>query len=71
MSDFMRWMYQNYIRPQIEKQPKDIGEIMQFELVFNELSPHLRQELQDVLAFYAVQGFRLGVRTAVTLQPDL
>lgn len=71
MSDLMRWMYDHYIKPNIENQPKDFGEAMLFDLLNNELDPQMRQTLQDALAYYAAQGFRLGVRTGVTLRPDL
>lgn len=71
MSDFMRWMYDHYIKPNIENQPKDDAENMWFDSLDNELDPQLRQTLQKALTFYAVQGFRLGVRTGVTLGGDL
>lgn len=71
MTDLMRCMYEHYIRPQIESQPKDESETMQLDLLNNELDPQLQRTLQKVLALYAVQGFRLGVRTGVTLRPDL
>lgn len=71
MSDFMRWMYDHYIKPNIESQPKDEGEALQIDLLNNELSPQMRKTLQDVLALYATQSFRLGVRTGVTLGADL
>lgn len=31
----------------------------------------MRKHLQGALAFYATQGFRLGVRTGLTLDSDL
>lgn len=71
MTDLMRWMYQHYIKLQIENQPKDIGEALQLDLLHNELDPQMEQILQDALSYYAVQGFRLGVRTGLALQPDL
>ncbi len=71
MTDLMHCMYDNYIKPQIENQPKDDAEAMQIDLLNNELCPGMKRILQEVLAFYAVQGFRLGVRTGVTLRPDL
>ncbi len=71
MSDFMRWMYDHYIKPNIESQPKDDAEAMRLDLLHNELDPQLWRALQAALAHYAVQGFRLGVRTGVTLGPDL
>ena len=71
MTDFMRWMYDHYIRPNIESQPITDGEAMQLDLLKNELTPDMQKTLQEVFALYAVQGFRLGVRTGVTLRPDL
>ena len=71
MSDSMRWMYNHYIKPNIESQPKSIQDELVFSLVHNELDGSLQEALQAVLAFYAVQGFRLGVRTGVTLHADL
>lgn len=71
MSDLMRWMYEHYIRPQIESQPKDFGEVMQLDLLNNVLDANLQKTLQAVLAFYSVQGFRLGVRTGAALQSEL
>lgn len=71
MSDFMHWMYRHYIKPNIESQPKTEGEFLQIDLLNNELSPQLRETLQDVLAIYATRSFRLGVRTGVTLSGDL
>ena len=71
MSDLMRWMYDHYIKPNIESQPKDEGEALQIDLLNNELSPQMRKTLQEVLALYATRSFRLGVRTGVTLHADL
>ncbi len=71
MSDLMTWLYQNYIRPQIESRPKDTGEEMQFDFLGNELDPQQKQALTTALAFYGAQGFRLGVRTGLALKDDL
>lgn len=71
MTDLMKWMYDHYIKPNIESQPRDEGEALQIDLLNNELSPQMRKTLQNVLAIYATQSFRLGVRTGVTLGPDL
>ena len=70
MTELMRWMYDHYIKPNIESQPIDEGEALQIDLLNNELSPQLQKTLQEVLALYAAQGFRLGVRTGVTLGAD-
>ena len=71
MTELMRWMYDHYIKPNIESQPIDEGEALQIDLLNNELSPQLQKTLQEVLALYAAQGFRLGVCTGVTLGADL
>ncbi len=71
MTDLMKLLYQDYIKPNIENQPKDDAEEMQLDLLNNELDPQLRRTMQAMLALYAVQGFRLGLRTGVTLKPDL
>ncbi len=64
-------MHDHYIKPNIESQPKDDAEDMWFDLLNNELSPQMRKTLQKALSFYAVQSFRLGVRTGVTLNGEL
>ena len=71
MTDLMKWMYHHYIKPNIESQPKNECEAMQIDLLNNELDPPIQKTLQEVLAIYAVQGFRLGVRTGVTLSGEL
>lgn len=71
MTDLMHWLYAHYIKPQIESQPKDTAEAMQLDLLQNDLGPEMGRTLQDVLSYYAVQGFRLGVRTGLALEPDL
>lgn len=71
MTDLMKWMYTHYIKPNIESQPRDEGEAMQIDLLNNVLDPQMRKTLQEVLAIYATQSFRLGVRTGVTLGGDL
>ena len=71
MTDLMRWMYNHYIKPSIESQPKNDAEAVCFDLLSNELAPDMRQHLQKALSYYAVQGFRLGVRTGAALNADL
>ncbi len=71
MSDLMKWLYQSYIQPKIEEQPKDTGEEMQIDLLHNELTPQQEETLTTALAFYGTQGFRLGVRTGLALRDDL
>ncbi len=71
MTDLMKLLYRDYIKPNIESQPKDDAEEMQLDFLNGELDPLGQRALQVALAHYAVQGFRLGLRTGVTLRPDL
>lgn len=71
MTDIMKWFYADYIKPHIESQPKDAGESMWFDLLNNDLYPQQKEALQAALAFYAAQGFRLGLKTGLTLGEDL
>ena len=71
MSDFMRWMYDHYIKPNIDNQPKDESEAMQLDLLHNELDDNLQKTLQSVLRAYTVRGFCLGLRTGVGLKDNL
>lgn len=58
----MRWLYDHYILPQIEGRPMDDGDASRAALFW---------DTRAVLAFYAVQGFRLGVRTGLALGREL
>ena len=71
MSDLMQWLYIHYIRPQVENQPKDNGEIRCFDLLKNDLAPSMEEAYQAVAAFYTVEGFRLGLKTGLALGDEL
>ena len=71
MTDIMKWLYADYIKPHIESQPKDGGEAMWFDLLNNNLYPQQKEALQAALDFYAAQGFRLGLKTGLALGEDL
>lgn len=71
MSDLMKWMYDHYIRSYIESQPKDDWESMWFDLLENELGPFQQESLEAVTAFFAVHGFRLGVKTRLAFGEEL
>lgn len=64
MSDLMQWLYAHYIKPQVESQPRDDGEAAWFDLLKNSLEPPLTEAHQAAAAYYTVQGFRLGLKTA-------
>lgn len=62
MSDFMLWLYANYIRPQLEAVPLDDYDA-HFDLVKNELPPSFQKELDKCREFTAIHAFALGFRT--------
>ena len=68
MSDFMLWLYANYIRPQIDAVEKD-GYEPHFHLVEKDLSPAASINLKHALEFTAIQAFLLGFRTSEGLTP--
>lgn len=67
MTDAMKWFCTNYILPNAETQPKDFGEQMALDSVQNELPRSLFPQLEAVKGFYALQGFRLGLKLGAAL----
>lgn len=66
MSDFMRWLYANYIWPELEKVDRT-GYQMELSVVENSIEPEMRQDYRRALEFYAGNAFLLGFRTGVGL----
>ena len=62
MSDFMKWLYIHYIKPQTDAAPLE-EYAFHLDLVRNSLTPSVRQDLEKVLEFQSVQAFSLGLRT--------
>ena len=66
MTDFTRWLYANYIRPQL-----DSADIRGYEqsrsLMDTSLDPGLRQSYEQALEFYAGNAFLLGLHTGAGL----
>ena len=56
MTDLMTWLYDHYIKPQIESQPKDATEAMWFDRLDNELYPQEKESLQAVHRAGAQRG---------------
>lgn len=67
MTDTMKWFCANYILPHAEKQPMDFGEQMSLSSLQNELPPSMHSQLETVKGFYALQGFRLGLKLGAAL----
>lgn len=62
MTECMRWLYDHYILPQIEGRPMDDGDAFRAALFWDALDQEQARDARTVLAFYAVQGFRLGLQ---------
>ena len=71
MSDLMKWLYDHYIHPQIENQPQDDADELHFAILESALMEAEKQDLEYVCRFYAVQGFRAGVKFGLALGKDL
>ncbi len=62
MSDFMKFLYANYIKPQIDAAPK--GEYEQpLSLLDSGLDSHDRESYEKALEFASIHAFALGLRT--------
>ncbi len=62
MSDFMKFLYASYIKPQIDAAPK--GEYEQpLSLIENCLDTHDRENYEKALEFASIHAFALGLRT--------
>ena len=70
MSDFLKWLYPHYIRPQLEAVPREEYTLW-FSLLEGELRAEGREDLEKALEFTAVHAFLLGVRTGAGLAPLL
>lgn len=68
MTDFIKWLYIHYIKPEVDAVPQgDHG--FHFDLLKNQLTPTLQAELDTCLEFTAVHAFLLGMRTGAGLSP--
>jgi len=66
MNDFMRWLYANYIKPQLDK--KDISSYeMSLSLMDTCLDEDLKRQYSRTLEFYTSHAFLLGLRTGAGL----
>ena len=67
MNDFMTWLYEHYIEPEIRLQPKDDGDTFRFSLMESAAAPQEREDIAAAPRFYACHGFLLGLRTGAGL----
>ena len=70
MSDFMKWLYVHYIKPQIDASPR--GEYSEaLSLLENEIVPHAKGDYAKAAEFTALHAFLLGLRTGQGLSDSL
>jgi len=62
MSDFMKWLYASYIKPQIAAAPWEEYEI-DLSLLQNGLETPYRESHEKAMEFTALHAFALGLRT--------
>ena len=67
MSDFIRWLYANYIKPQLDAESSR-GYEQALSLMDTSLDPGLHASYEQVLEFYAANAFLLGLRTGAGLK---
>ena len=70
MTDFMRWLYANYIKPQLDQADPSAYETP-LSLMDTCLGEHLKAQYGRTLEFYAANAFLLGLRTGAGLERSL
>ena len=63
MDDFTRWLYTNYIKPQLGTITKESDYALRIELLQGQLDKGGMEDLDKALEFTAIQAFLLGLRT--------
>ena len=63
MTDFMPWLYANYIKPQIGTPEKGSDCALRLELLQSQLEDGGLEDLNKALEFTAIQASLLGLRT--------
>ena len=56
MSDFMKWLYAHYIRPQLDAAPQEEYE-MWLSLLRSDLTPDMEESYEKCREFTAIQAF--------------
>lgn len=70
MTDFSRFLYSSYIKPYLDRQPRDLEAESLFSLWENSHTTQARQEHEALFRFLAVHAFYLGLRTGAGLARD-
>ena len=67
ISDFLAFLYEQYIYPYVESRPRDDGDTFRCSAWECGVSPDQREDGEAVIRFYAVHAFLLGLRTGAGL----
>lgn len=70
MNDFTRWLYTNFIKPQLDT-ADPCGYEQALSIMDTSLDKPIRLEYDKALEFYAGNAFLLGLRTGEGLSRDL
>ena len=70
MSDFMKWLYANYIKPHLDTIPKGDYE-PDFYLLEDDISPETCGSFSKTQELTAAHAFLLGLRTGQGLSDSL
>lgn len=62
MSDFLHWLYEHYIKPQMDGSRTEES-VRCYDSISCALEKDRLEELDKILEFTAVHGFFLGLRT--------
>ena len=63
MTDFVQFLYTQYIQSYIDAMPMDAADEYHHDLVKNECTPDLWTDIEAIRAFAAAHAFLLGLRT--------
>lgn len=70
MSDFLKFLYASYIKPYLDTQPKDDGDLSRHSLYQTSHTKDEQQDVEAVVAFAAAHAFLLGLRTGSGLAAE-
>lgn len=68
VSDFLTFLYEGYIKPYLDRQSRDDGDIFRQSLCQNSQTAETQKDVDAVVAFAAAHAFLLGVRTGAGLR---
>ena len=65
MTDFVQFLYTQYIQSYIDAMPMDAADEYHHDLVKNECTPDLWTDIEAIRAFAAAHAFLLGLRLSL------